>query len=53
VEKLAKKYSCNVCDHEFVEDRQSVLVEKVKSHAKQEHGAEMEEDEIREKIEDT
>lgn len=50
---MAKKYSCDVCDHEFIEDRQSVLVEKVKSHMDKEHDMQMEEQDIRDNIEDT
>jgi len=50
---MAKKYVCSACQEEFVHDRQSKLVDQVKSHAHDEHGMEMEESEIRNDIMDT
>lgn len=50
---MAKTYTCDACGHELVADRESMLVEEVQEHAKEEHGADMEAEEIREGIEDT
>jgi hypothetical protein len=50
---MAKKFTCDICGQEFMEDRASVLVEKVRAHAQDEHGEEMEGDEIRAEMEDT
>lgn len=50
---MAKKYECEACQEEFIGDRQSELVDQVKTHAKEEHNMEMEESEIRNDITDT
>lgn len=50
---MAKKYTCGVCDETFMGDRESLLVQRVRSHASGEHDAEIEENEIRQEIIDT
>lgn len=50
---MAKTFTCDVCGEEFMEDRESVLVEKVQEHADEEHDMELDADDIRDGIEDT
>jgi|GEM_PF-1865747 len=50
---MAKEYTCGTCKETFMGDRESVLVEQVKSHAKEEHNTDLEEQEIRQGIVDT
>lgn len=53
MEKMAKQYTCEACNETLTEDRESILVEKVQEHAKEEHNMEMEAKNIREDIKDT
>lgn len=50
---MAKQFVCDVCGQEFIGDRESVMVEEIQEHAQNEHGMELEADNIRAQIEDT
>ncbi len=50
---MAVAFTCPVCGAEPVADRENELVDIVQSHAREEHEMELEEDEIRQGIEDT
>lgn len=50
---MAKQYTCEHCGETFTGDRESVMVEKIQSHAMDEHGEDMEAKDIREDIKDT
>ena len=50
---MAKKFECPECGDVLKADRQTRLVEMVQSHAEDEHSMELDEEDIREGIEDT
>lgn len=50
---MAKMFECSECEETFTADRQTRLVEIVQDHAKNVHDMDMDEEEIREGIEDT
>jgi hypothetical protein len=47
---LAHEYTCSVCSETLHEDSRGTLIEKVKSHAENEHDTEMSSEEIMEDI---
>jgi predicted small metal-binding protein len=49
---MSKKFQCQACGEIFESDSEEDLIEEVHSHAHDEHGQHMSEDEIRESIEE-
>lgn len=50
---MAKMFECPECGGELTASSQKVLIEKVQEHAKEEHDMELDEEDIRDGIEDT
>lgn len=50
---MAKMFTCPECGGELTADRETRLVEMVQEHAREEHDTELEEETIRDGIEDT